>query len=97
MAAIRDPTTTPESTSNGEVPNSSSRTSPATAPPIIGNDHDERHEAHDLYEPHGRQLCHVRFDSQRSDAASIAGRPDPGERGSGLPHATPIVVCPVRE
>ena len=36
MAAIRVPTATPISTSNGEVPNSPSRTSPETAPPTMG-------------------------------------------------------------
>src|SRR4029078_8584668 len=46
--------------------------------------HDQGHQAHDLDEPGRGQLCHLQFDSERSDGASI---PEPDRAGENGPQA----------
>src|SRR6266540_6310161 len=77
MAAIRVPTTRPDSTRSGLVASILSRTRPATVPPMIGITMIRVTSPRILTSPIGVN-CAIRFDSQRPDAASI-----PELRGSG--------------
>ena len=60
---------------SGLVASILSRMRPATEPPNDRDHHDQGHQAQDLDEPGRGQLCHLQFDSERSDGASIAEAP----------------------
>src|SRR5687767_14908282 len=82
MAEIRVPTARPASTRSGLVASIPSRNRPATAPPTIGITMIRVTRPKILTSPIGVN-CAIRFDSQRSDEASIAEHMLAGRIGLG--------------